>query len=79
MLNDSLLPVYFEIEAQMPQWLSQHSVFTKNERDEQAAQGSVAVEKGMDCFKLDMRHLLPLLIRGKVPHPIYGYQSFTMA
>lgn len=50
-----LLAVLLEVEAEIKQRLAQHAFRAEQKGDEQPAQASVAVEKRMDGFKMDVR------------------------
>src|SRR6185437_12477622 len=49
------LPVLLEVQAQVEQWLAQQSVVGELQRDEQAADASVAIEKRVNRLELHVR------------------------
>jgi hypothetical protein len=46
--------VFFQVEAQVEQWLRQHAIVTEQKGDEKAADAAVAVEEGVDRLELDV-------------------------
>jgi hypothetical protein len=46
--------VGLEIEAEIEEGIAQHALLTQEQRDEQSPEATVAVEKGVDAFELDM-------------------------
>jgi hypothetical protein len=51
-----LLPVLLEVEAEIKHRFAQRAFRAEQKGDEQPAQASIAVEKRMNGFKLDVRH-----------------------